>query len=168
MAKSNYGPLTYDPITKTFSPAWNRKKYVKIIKGCSDEFCHNIYRLIMRPNSISAKHWFSEAYTWLDDAIGVKLEVKKKPIWMLFAFILDENTEDFPIGINSSWMIRKVRRESMYGKIINDNPEYIESKVAELYNLIDSDKVYAGKESLELFYNWYLNINNPGRKFKLG
>lgn len=157
----------YDPVTKTFSPAWDRKKYIKIIKGYSDEFCHNIYRLIMRPQSSSAKHWFSEAFTWLDDAIGIKLEIKRKPVWNLFAFILDENKEDFPIGMNSKWMIRKVTREAMYGTIMNSDPDYIESKVRELYEFINPDKVYSGEEITELFYKWYCSINNSGRSFKL-
>lgn len=159
--------LVYDLSTKSFSPAWNRKKYINIVEGYSDELCHNIYRLIMRPNSMSAKRWFAEAFSLLDDALGVKLKIKYRPVWMLFAFILDDNTKEFPIGINSDWLIRKVTREVVYGQVLNSDKSYIESKVVELYKSIDPTKVYTEKESVDLFYKWYLSINNPKRKFKL-
>jgi len=157
-----------DAEDRTFSPAWNRARYIKIMLGYSDEFCHNIYRLIMRPNSSSAQYWFKEACTWLSDAMRANIGVKTKPIWNLFGAVLDENIESFPMDANSSFMYHKVRAEKMYGPIVNDNLSYIESKVKDLYESFDPKKIYNFDEVWEIYVNWYKSINGAKKVFKIG
>lgn len=152
--------MEYNLLTKSFFPAWDRSKYIKVTQGYSGEFCHNIVRMIMRPNSTSIKHWFVEAINWLNDAIGIKITTKTKPVWYLFSFILDRNDKSFPIGTNFEYMYHKVRREIMYGGVTNSDISIIKDKVIELYKSINPDKVYSDKEVYDLFYGWYNSI--PG------
>lgn len=155
-----FNNVMHDDINRIFNPTCTKQRFEKVLLGCSSEFCHNLYRLIMRPNNMSSQYWFTEASTWFNTALTAKLSVKKLPIYLLFAEVLDENTKEFPLGHCSKHMYSVVYKESCYGPVTNVGLDYVNQKVKELYNLVDMAKTYDDQDADQLFYNWYLSIKN--------
>lgn len=155
-----FNSVIYDDINKVFSPAWDKKKYEKALVGFSTEFCHNLYRLIMRPDVDSAQHWFTEALAWFEISLNAKIPFKTRPIHLLFAEILDENTSRFPLAHCSECMYDRVYKEMNYGPVINDDIDYVNQKITELYKMIDPKKTYSNEEADNLLYKWYRSIDD--------
>jgi hypothetical protein len=155
-------------ITKLFSPAWDVPKYKKNLKGYSDDFCHNLARLIMRPNSRSRQHWITELLSWYDKALSKNIVIKKKPVHYIFSDLLSDNNNP------NSWdenqvdnLCFRVGLENMYGNIVNDDPNYVLEKVKELYQSINPMKTYSSIEVTINFYSWYNSIDGVNVKYKL-
>lgn len=160
--------ILYDPITKTFSPSWDKKKYERNLKGYTDEFCHNLLRLMMRPNSESAHHWFHESINWLNDALGIRITVENKPVLYLFSFFSDsKKISEFNLGTNFDFLYTKVRREITYGSITNSDIDYLRSKTMELINSIDPKKIYSEEQVIELYSNWFNSIEGNNNPFEM-
>jgi hypothetical protein len=155
-------------LNKLFSPAFDVPKYKKTLIGFSPEFCHNLVRLVMRPNSISSSHWMREVYPWFRTAMATRLLVAKMPKQYIFAHFLTNNSDP------NSWDVDQIEGtyedvtdEDMYGEIENSDFRYVISKIRELSKSFDYEKKYDPRESRIVLYSWYNSIIGVKKKLNL-
>lgn len=54
------------------------------LKGISEELCHNLVRLIQRPDHDSASHWLNEIYGFLKKPLSKPTTISRRPIEYMF------------------------------------------------------------------------------------
>jgi hypothetical protein len=134
-----------------FSPSFTRKQYIDKVKSWSEETCHNLIRLILRPDHRSSNHWINEITPRIYRTITTPISSRNKPIEYIFddIAIIKDKFEWNP-GWIEGWM-DKVREEK-YGKFEQVTVDQVISKLntllISLKNCKESDTYPEVKELL--------------------
>jgi len=119
-----------------FSPSFSRSQYINKVKSWSEETCHNLIRLILRPDHKSASHWINEMTIWIYNTLSINISSKNKPIEYIFDWLAIIETKKFSWSKDmvESWL-DKVGEEK-YGKPKNITVNQAIDKLDDLLKLL--------------------------------
>jgi hypothetical protein len=144
--------------TEKFSP-YTRPELNKILKGLCDEYIHDIFRLILRPNHQSKNSWLGRTKVRLKDALNKKTS-SKRSLYFLYSAITDFCTSNSDLKLDNDQIPREMEKVSYekYGPYINYDVDLCRNLIQSLHDMMDPNKWYDIDEINKLVDDWYKTI----------
>jgi hypothetical protein len=143
---------------ETFSP-YTRPELNKVLKGLGDEYVHDIFRLILRPNHPSKNSWLGRTKARLKEALNKKT-TSERSLYFLYSAITDFGTSNSDLKLDNDQIPREMETvfDENYGPCINYEVSSCKNLIQSLHDMMDPKKWYTVDQINNLVDEWYKSI----------